>query len=480
MSAPSKEPYLPLYRAARWAGRGLLRLYFKRIEVSGREHLEAPGPAIFAANHPQSGADAFVLGVSAGRVVHFVAQSGLFKNPIRGRLLREVGVVPVHRPKDEPGAAAKNVEMFRACREVLEQGGAIGIFPEGTTRDERRLERLKTGTARIVLETEAAHDFTHGVRIVPVGIHFERPHGVRTRVFLRAGRPLWAHAYADDYRRDPRSTVERMTADLQAALTEQIVHVEDVDMEPLVIEIETVYREDLLGKPELSLPEGSRFAREAVLSGEIAKAVAALHDEDPECLVHLRNELLSYRRKRELIQVPETLLADEDLLSLRRAAARASARLCLGFPAAIYGTLTCGLPNRITAWILRRKNPDRARIHQTRLAIGLLVYGVYFPALLLLVRPSLGNVGTVLFGASLAPAGLFALAYWRMWSRERDRVRFAWLLATRGAVVRRLRRQRERLIQEMDRLLEEYLEMRERTETSPNIPGSTRAGTSPT
>ncbi|HET9234066.1 MAG TPA: hypothetical protein VFP10_08015, partial [Candidatus Eisenbacteria bacterium] len=146
----------------------------------------------------------------------------------------------------------------------------------------------------------------------------------------------------------------------------------------------------------------------------------------------------------------------------------------------LYGTLTCGLPNRITAWLLRRKNPDGARIHQTRLAIGLLVYGIYFPALLVLVRPWLGNLGTVLFGASLAPAGLFALAYWRMWSGERERVRFAWLLATRGSMVRRLQRQRNRLIQEMDRLLNEYLELRERTETSPNIPGSARAGPSPT
>jgi glycerol-3-phosphate O-acyltransferase/dihydroxyacetone phosphate acyltransferase len=94
--------------------------------VAGRDHLEAPGPAMFAANHPQSGADALVLGLSAGRVVHFVAQSGLFKNPIRGSILRGVGVVPVHRPKDVAQATEKNVEMFRACREVLERGGAIG------------------------------------------------------------------------------------------------------------------------------------------------------------------------------------------------------------------------------------------------------------------------------------------------------------------------------------------------------------------
>jgi glycerol-3-phosphate O-acyltransferase / dihydroxyacetone phosphate acyltransferase len=463
MSAPRPEPVLPLYRIARLIARGILGIYFKRIEVSGEEHLAAPGPAIFAANHPQSGADAMVLGLSAGRVVHFVAQSGLFRNPIRGRFLRGVGVVPVHRPRDEPGAAEKNVEMFRACREVLEGEGAIGIFPEGTTRDERRLERLKTGTARIVLETEAVHDFALGVRVVPVGIHFESPRSFRSRVLVRAGNPLRAHDYADAYRRDARSTVERMTADLQAALAAQIVHVEDAELEPLVVEIETVYREALLAKPELSLPSGSRFAQRAVLSGEIAKAVGLLHDEDPESLVHLRRGLASYRARREAIRISDELLAREDLPSFRRAAVRAAVLLLLGFPGALYGAITCGLPYRVTDWILKRKNPDPARIHQTRLGIGVLVHGLYFPLLLVLVYPLLGGWRTILFAASLAPAGLFALAYRRAWIRERQNLRLAWLMARHEPAVKSLRRERRRLMADMDRLLEEYLELREQS-----------------
>jgi len=466
------EPILPLYRAARLAGHGVVSIYFKRIEVAGKEHLEAPGPAIFAANHPQSGADALVLGLSAGRVVHFIAQSGLFKNPVRGHILRGVGVVPVHRPKDVPGAAEKNVEMFRACREVLERGAAIGIFPEGTTRDERRLERLKTGTARIALEAEAAHDFTLGVRIVPVGIHFERPRSFRTRVFLRAGPPLWAHDYADAYRRDPRTTVEQMTADLQQALAAQIVHVEDADLESLVVEIEKVYGDELFADPGMALPEGSRFAKEIVIEGEIAKAVAALHEEDPESLVHVRQSLLAYRARRDRIQIPEELLAEDQLPSLRRATSRAVALAALGLPAALYGVATCGLPHWGTVMLMKWKKPDPARIHQTRLAIGLVVHGLYFPGLLVLVHPWLGGLGTVLFGASLAPAGLFALAYRRMWMRERQRLRFAWLLATHGNAVKQLRRERERLVREMDRLREEYQELRAGTPPEATQKGS--------
>ena len=43
-----------------------IRLYYRRIEVAGRERIPAAGPAILVANHPNSSTDAFLLG-SFGR-----------------------------------------------------------------------------------------------------------------------------------------------------------------------------------------------------------------------------------------------------------------------------------------------------------------------------------------------------------------------------------------------------------------------------
>ena len=44
--------------------------------------------------------------------------------------------------------------MFQACYDILKAGGAIGIYPEGTTHSEPRIRKIKTGAARIALETE--------------------------------------------------------------------------------------------------------------------------------------------------------------------------------------------------------------------------------------------------------------------------------------------------------------------------------------
>ena len=66
---------------------------------------------------------------------------------------------------EDPGQ--RNRESFRACIDVLARGGCIGIFPEGTSAHEPRLQPLKTGTVRIALQAEQEHDWKLGVAIVP-------------------------------------------------------------------------------------------------------------------------------------------------------------------------------------------------------------------------------------------------------------------------------------------------------------------------
>jgi 1-acyl-sn-glycerol-3-phosphate acyltransferase len=339
MTDPPRDAPPPVYRLARAFGRFVLWIYFRKIEIEGAGQLRAPGPAIFAANHPQSITDPLVLGLGTPRMVHFVAHSGLFRNPLRRALLRGAGVVPVFRPHESEGAAEENLTMFRACGEVLVRGGVIGIFPEGTSRDERRVERLKTGTARIALETEAAHDFQLGVRVVPVGIHFETPRRFRSHVLLRVGTPLVPRKYASLYQDDPRRAVESFTRDLFDTLAAHVVHVERAEQGSLVESIEQVYREELLARPELLLPDGSRLLREAILAGEIAKAVGYFETRNSGELAPLAEELEEYRRRLHRARIPEALLRPRSLPSARRTALRSVVPLAVRLPLAAWGTL---------------------------------------------------------------------------------------------------------------------------------------------
>src|SRR5439155_979149 len=94
----------------------------------------------------------FVIGTSVPQQVHFVATVQLFRFKPLAWLLKQCGIIPVNRLKDDPRAMRSVADTFEACFKILEQGGAVGIFPEGVTYDDSQLKTVKTGAARMALE----------------------------------------------------------------------------------------------------------------------------------------------------------------------------------------------------------------------------------------------------------------------------------------------------------------------------------------
>jgi 1-acyl-sn-glycerol-3-phosphate acyltransferase len=149
-----------LYRAAELTVSPVLRAYF-RPRASGQQYVPRTGPAIIAANH-LSAADEVFTPITAGRQVLYFAKAEYFNSPgLRGRIwawsFRELGHVPVDR--DNPRAAANTIE---AGVELLAQGKALGIYPEGTRSPDGRLHKFRTGVARLALRT--------GAPVIPVGL----------------------------------------------------------------------------------------------------------------------------------------------------------------------------------------------------------------------------------------------------------------------------------------------------------------------
>jgi len=176
-----------------------------RVEVRGGEHVPAAGPAIVAANH-ESILDGFFLGLATRRQLRFMAKVELYRIPLVRQVLEGVGAFPVDRRKDEGRAVTRGVEL-------LEQGEAIGIFPQGTCLPYRD-RPFKRGAARLALAT--------GAPLVPVAlINTEkamRPHSIRfgrPRVTILVGEPIAVQ------RRAPSPDAEaELTARLEEAVEE--------------------------------------------------------------------------------------------------------------------------------------------------------------------------------------------------------------------------------------------------------------------
>ena len=191
-----------VYRALVAFLRLVTRVFFRTVEVVGRDHVPRVGPVIFVGNHPNSLVDPVVISTTCRRRVRFAARDGLFSSPLLRPILWALGSVPIKRRQDhaEGTSAIDNESAFRALHEVLDAGGAFGIFPEGVSYTESELQPLKTGAARIALSA-AARGIP--VTIVPVGLSYRRKQRFRGRVLVQYGRPIvldarWSESQASD------------------------------------------------------------------------------------------------------------------------------------------------------------------------------------------------------------------------------------------------------------------------------------------
>src|SRR5947207_12677154 len=78
-----------------------LRVYFRRIEVTGRENVPPEDAVIFVLNHPNALVDPAFLLCFAPRRLAFIAKRPLFRTPFIGYIVRALDSLPAYRPQDE-------------------------------------------------------------------------------------------------------------------------------------------------------------------------------------------------------------------------------------------------------------------------------------------------------------------------------------------------------------------------------------------
>ncbi|MFD4135098.1 lysophospholipid acyltransferase family protein [Streptomyces goshikiensis] len=147
----SETPSLKGAAVGRRIGIGLMYGLW-RPRVLGAWKVPATGPVILAVNHAHNIDGPMLMG-TAPRPLHFLIKKEAFIGPL-GPFLEGIGQVKVDRSGTDRTAITRVLG-------VLEQGGALGIFPEGT-RGEGDFASLRAGLAYFAVRGAAP--------IVPVAV----------------------------------------------------------------------------------------------------------------------------------------------------------------------------------------------------------------------------------------------------------------------------------------------------------------------
>jgi len=200
-----------------WVARLAMRMAFRSVEVEGFGRFSKGTPVLVVANHFNGFVDPVVVVAALRRLPRFLAKATLWKIVVVRPLLALAGLVAVERPEDGKGVGG-NRRAFAEAERALGAGGVVAIFPEGTTHDEPRLVRVRTGAARIALG--AAEAGVRGLQILPVGLTFEDKLALRSRVLVRAGTPIDLDVLLTGRMptADDRAAVDRLTGEIATAL----------------------------------------------------------------------------------------------------------------------------------------------------------------------------------------------------------------------------------------------------------------------
>jgi len=233
------------YRALTLLLRVLVRIFFRRVEILGLEHLPASGGGLLVAWHPNGLVDPAVVLAHCPRRVVIGARHGLFQVPLLGALMRRLGCVPIYRAidqspdGDETARRAANRRSLDAMARAVADGSLALLFPEGDSHDHPHPLALKYGAARLYLRArELMREQAEGSAtapapvIVPVGLHYDRKQVFGSRALMAVHPPLELPAElveplppraSDDER---RAQVARLTEALERVL-EEVVHATD-------------------------------------------------------------------------------------------------------------------------------------------------------------------------------------------------------------------------------------------------------------
>lgn len=231
-----------------------LRLFFRRVEIVGRERVPREGAALFVLNHPNGLIDPAFLLCFAPRRVSFLAKSPLFTMPVIGFFVRALDSIPVYRRQDEGADTARNRETFALSASLLRRGGTIAICPEGVSHSEPSLRPLKTGAARIALGAASVKGEPLSTSVVPVGLYYTAKTTFRSGALLYFGEPIAVAPVALDEEGEPaREEVRRLSDAIYASLLALTLNADRHEALAMVARAESIFsaEEEDEGEPSL-------------------------------------------------------------------------------------------------------------------------------------------------------------------------------------------------------------------------------------
>ncbi|KAI5788871.1 hypothetical protein DFH27DRAFT_465521, partial [Peziza echinospora] len=182
-------------------------------------------------------------------------------------------------------------QVYDAVFNRLNEGGCVGLFPEGGSHDRTELLPLKAGVAIMALGALAANP-TCGLKIVPCGMNYFHAHKFRSRAVIEFGSPIDIPTeLVEQYARGERREAVKSLLDIvYNSLVSVTVTSPDYDTLMVIQAVRRLYKP---ANRKLPLPTVMELNRRLI--------TAYTHYKDDPRIIQLRASVTSYNQQLRLL-----------------------------------------------------------------------------------------------------------------------------------------------------------------------------------
>ncbi len=425
---------------------------FYRVERVGPEM--PPGPVIIAANHPNMLTDPLLALGAARRRVRVLAKAPLFDIPIFGHILRAVDTLPLYRLQDDPELRHRNRLAFEEATDELRDGGTLLTFPEGGSHSLPMLKPLKRGAARVALAAEEEAGWRLGIKLVPIGLNYERKDRFRSSVVAAVGPPIEVSGWRDAYESRSGDAAGSLTRAVTRGLLEQTLNTQEAEDRALVEVADLIWRRE---RDALVWRERVSFANRLPRLRRHAERLAWLRTRDRERGLRLSRSLRRYSRRLLRVGAGDADIPRADELAAARSeVVREAAALAPAASLAALGVAAWYLPCFVVWLLCRLGRPALETVATVKLLTGMVTLPLYYGAVVATAGRFGGFSYAVLAALALPPLCAAALRWGGRARRVLRDFRLASLARRKPGLSRRADAQRAALVAELSAVASEF------------------------
>lgn len=435
-----------------------LRVFFKEYKVINKTEIPSEEPLIVVSNHPSTFMDPIIVASLLKQDARFIAKGTLFNSVFKDWAMRNImKAIPVYRKQDNPGKQLNNDAIFEQCFLFLEGKGTLIIFPEGTSINERKLQDIKTGTARIALGAEARNGFQLGTKILSIGINYTDAPIFRSDVWINVEELIHVADYKDEYAKDDRNAVRLLTEKIQSNLERNLIITDDEQEDKFIQNVEVIYKNELVSHFNLD-PKTHGFT----ITKGIEEAVNHFEELDKTWVKNLKRKVANYTLRLKNNKLEDRFLA-RDKSKEKSVFVDSILRvffLVLGLPFYLYGVITHIIPYHLTGSIARLLTNDEEYLGPIKMTVGIFLYAIFYGVMIYFFQHYISKGDwwwTICFMISLPMAGFFAMLYFQRLQNLKIHWRLISIFYKEPDLMGELFTERKSIIEDLDWAKEQYV-----------------------